>query len=205
MAFYDDNGISIDGHVQGWFTDDTPKRFEAYGWRVIRDVDGHDSDALDAAMAEALTPSGKPTLVCCKTVIGWGAPKMAGTHDVHGAPLGADEIAATRKALNWPYPAFEVPGGDPRRLGRPAARCRARSGNGSGGSTPMPRRIPDLASEFQRRIAGELPADFAERADACIAGDGACHQHGRDPQGVADAPSKRWPRCCPNCSAARPT
>jgi transketolase len=167
VAFYDDNGISIDGHVQGWFTDDTPKRFEAYGWRVIRDVDGHDTAALDAAIAQALTPAGKPTLVCCKTVIGWGAPKMAGTHDVHGAPLGADETAATRKALGWPYRAFEVPGEI-----RDAWDARPR---GAELQQDWQRRFdayaaahPDLASEFQRRIAGKLPADFATRADAFV-------------------------------------
>jgi transketolase len=167
VAFYDDNGISIDGHVQGWFTDDTPKRFEAYGWRVIRDVDGHDPASLDSAIAEALTPSGKPTLVCCKTVIGWGAPKMAGTHDVHGAPLGADETAATRKALNWPYPAFEVPGEirdawDARPRGVELQRDWQKRFDAYASAHP------DLASEFQRRIAGKLPADFAERADAFI-------------------------------------
>ena len=168
VAFYDDNGISIDGHVQGWFTDDTPKRFEAYGWRVIRDVDGHDAAALDAAIAEALTPEGKPTLVCCKTVIGWGAPKMAGTHDVHGAPLGADETAATRTALNWPYPAFEVPeeiraAWDARKRGAEVQRKWQERFDAYASAHP------NMASEFQRRIAGKLPADFAERADAFIA------------------------------------
>jgi transketolase len=167
VAFYDDNGISIDGHVQGWFTDDTPKRFEAYGWRVIRNVDSHDAASLDAAIAEALTPSGKPTLVCCKTVIGWGAPKMAGTHDVHGAPLGADETAATRKALGWPYPAFEVPGEirdawDARPRGAKLQRDWRKRFDAYAAAHP------GLAAEFQRRIAGKLPADFAERADAFV-------------------------------------
>ena len=168
VVFYDDNGISIDGHVQGWFTDDTPARFEAYGWRVIRDVDGHDPAALDDAFARALAPDGKPVLVCCKTVIGWGAPKKAGTHDVHGAPLGADEAEATRQALGWPHPAFEIPAEI-----RDAWDARAR---GAKLREDWRRRFdayaaehPDLAAEFTRRIAGRLPEDFAERADAFIA------------------------------------
>ncbi|QQP89017.1 transketolase [Skermanella sp. TT6] len=168
VVFYDDNGISIDGHVQGWFTDDTPARFEAYGWRVIRDVDGHDPAALDDAFARALAPDGKPVLVCCKTVIGWGAPKKAGTHDVHGAPLGADEADATRQALGWPHPAFEIPAEI-----RDAWDARAR---GAKLREDWRRRFdayaaehPDLAAEFTRRIAGRLPEDFAERADAFIA------------------------------------
>ncbi|WP_246099055.1 thiamine pyrophosphate-dependent enzyme, partial [Tepidimonas thermarum] len=113
IALYDDNGISIDGHVEGWFADDTPARFEAYGWHVIRNVDGHDTEAVDAAIrlakAQARRPDGKPTLICCKTVIGQGSPNKAGTHDVHGAALGAAEVAATRQALDWPYPPFEIP------------------------------------------------------------------------------------------------
>ena len=109
IAFYDDNGISIDGHVDGWFTDDTPKRFEAYGWNVIRNVDGHDIDAVDNAIRAAKSQNDKPTLICCKTIIGKGSPNKAGTHDVHGAPLGKDEIAATRAALGITEGAFEIP------------------------------------------------------------------------------------------------
>src|SRR5579871_4981580 len=109
IAFYDDNGISIDGHVQGWFTDDTPKRFEAYGWHVIRAVDGLDADAITRAIRKARRETGKPSLICCKTVIGFGAPHKQGTEAAHGAALGADEVAAARKALDWPYPPFEVP------------------------------------------------------------------------------------------------
>ncbi|MBY0464087.1 MAG: transketolase, partial [Burkholderiales bacterium] len=113
VAFYDDNGISIDGHVEGWFTDDTPKRFEAYGWHVVRAVDGHNPAAIDAAIkaakAQAVQADGKPTLICCKTVIGMGSPNKAGTHDVHGAALGAAEVQATRDALGWTAAPFEVP------------------------------------------------------------------------------------------------
>jgi transketolase len=113
IAFYDDNGISIDGHVEGWFTDDTPKRFEAYGWNVIRVADGHDTAALDAAVRaareQASRADGKPTLICCRTVIGKGSPNKAGTHDVHGAALGAAEVEATRAALAWKHEPFEVP------------------------------------------------------------------------------------------------
>ena len=147
VAVYDDNGISIDGHVEGWFTDDTPARFEAYGWRVIRGIDGHDSDAVDAALTTAIASDGRPTLLCCRTIIGHGAPNKEGTHDVHGAPLGAAEIAAARKAIGWEYPPFEIPaeiyaqwnaqgaGPAPRgrvagavrrlRCGLPRSRCRA--------------------------------------------------------------------------------
>ena len=108
-AFYDDNGISIDGHVDGWFTDDTALRFEAYGWHVVRNVDGHNPDAIKAAIEEARKVTDKPSLLMCKTVIGFGSPNKAGTHDVHGAALGAAEVAATRERLGWKYAAFEIP------------------------------------------------------------------------------------------------
>ncbi|MGQ8366669.1 transketolase [Glaciecola sp. 1036] len=109
IAFWDDNGISIDGHVEGWFTDDTAKRFESYGWHVIRDVDGHDMDAITAAIEQAQAETGKPTLICCKTIIGFGSPNKSGSHACHGSPLGEDEIVEIRKFLNWDYPAFEIP------------------------------------------------------------------------------------------------
>ncbi|MGC8698376.1 MAG: thiamine pyrophosphate-dependent enzyme, partial [Halothiobacillus sp.] len=109
IAFYDDNGISIDGHVEGWFTDDTPARFEAYGWHVVRNVDGHDSDALDAAIREARSVNDKPTLICAKTVIGFGAPNLCGTHDCHGAALGEAEVKATRDNLGWHHEPFVIP------------------------------------------------------------------------------------------------
>ncbi|MFC7335515.1 transketolase [Rhodocista pekingensis] len=168
VVLYDDNGISIDGHVVGWFADDTPKRFEAYGWRVIRDVDGHDAAALDRALAEAVTPCGKPTLICCKTVIGWGSPAKAGTHDVHGAPLGAAESAAAKAEMGWTAAPFEIP--DDVRAGWDA---RGRGGALEGAWQERFRRYaeahPDLAAEFTRRVSGELPADFARAADAWIA------------------------------------
>src|SRR5229473_3611091 len=173
VAFYDDNGISIDGLVQGWFTDDTPKRFEAYGWRVIRDVDGHDAEAIDAAIRQALAPGNKPTLVCCKTVIGWGAPKLAGTHDAHGAPLGADEAAATRAALGWRFAGFDIPADLRRQWDARAAGATAQE-RWEHRFAAYAAEYPDLAAEFRRRIAGDLPAGFAERcarwlADAAVA------------------------------------
>jgi transketolase len=168
IVVYDDNGISIDGHVSGWFADDTPARFEAYGWRVIRDVDGHDAAAIEAAFAEATTHSEKPTLICCRTVIGWGAPNKAGGHDVHGAALGAAEVEATRQALGWSSEKFSV---------SPALRA-AWDGRARGAEAQRDwdakfadysSAFPTEAAEFTRRMAGALPADFAARADAWIA------------------------------------
>jgi transketolase len=168
IVFYDDNGISIDGHVDGWFNDDTPKRFEAYGWRVIRAVDGLDGPAVATAVAEALTPCGRPTLVCCSTVIGYGAPKLAGTHDAHGAPLGATEAAATRAALKWPYPAFEIPAEiraawDARQAGA------SRQAAWEEQFAAYAKAFPAEAAEFRRRVSGTLPADFTAKADAAVA------------------------------------
>ena len=168
VVFYDDNGISIDGHVAGWFTDDTPRRFEAYGWRVIRDVDGHDAEALDAAIAEAVQPCGRPMLVCCKTVIGHGSPAKAGTHDVHGAPLGAAEAAAAKAALGWTAPPFAVPENvraawDARERGAAAqVEWQARFDR-------YAKAHPQLAAEFARRMRGDLPEGFAAATDAWIA------------------------------------
>ena len=169
IALYDDNGISIDGHVEGWFTDDTPKRFEAYGWNVIPKVDGHDAAAVDAALraarAQAARPDGKPTLICCQTVIGQGSPGKAGTHDVHGAALGADEVQATRDALGWSHAPFELPAEvaqawDARERGRAAERAwRERF-------EAYRTAFPEAAAAFERRMQGELPADFASRLPA---------------------------------------
>jgi transketolase len=159
VAFWDDNGISIDGHVEGWFTDDTPKRFEAYGWHVIAGVDGHNPVAVDAALKAAKAVTDKPSLICCKTIIGKGSPNKEGTHDVHGAALGAAEIAATRENIGWHHPSFEIPadvyaGWDGRVKG---------AGLESLWNirfSAYAEEFPDEASEFTRRMAGELPANW---------------------------------------------
>jgi transketolase len=160
VVFYDDNGISIDGHVRDWFADNTPKRFEAYGWRVIADVDGHDAAAVQAAIQEAITPCGKPTLICCKTVIGWGSPNMAGTHDVHGAALGAKEAAASKAALGWDAAPFEIP--------EPIAKAWSAKESGAAAHAGWNRQFaayqaeyPYEAAEFKRRVAGKLPEGYA--------------------------------------------
>ncbi len=168
IAFYDDNNISIDGHVEGWFTDDTPKRFEAYGWHVVRDVQGHDPDAIEAALAAARAETGRPSLICCKTIIGAGAPNKQDSHDVHGAPLGAAEIEATRAHIGWNHPPFEIPADvyaawDARAKGA-AAEAEWRSRFAAYATA-----FPELAAEFTRRMAGELPADWAAHVDSVLA------------------------------------
>ena len=167
IAFWDDNGISIDGHTEGWFADDTPKRFEAYGWHVIRDVDGHDAEAIDKAIHEAKSVNNKPTLICCKTIIGYGAPNLCGSHDCHGAPLGDDEIQATRDNLGWNYPPFEIPdeiyaGWDAREKGKAAEAAWAEK------FAAYKAEYPDLAAEFERRMSGELPDNWQQVADDYI-------------------------------------
>jgi transketolase len=169
IAFWDDNGISIDGEVQGWFTDDTPARFEAYGWQVIREVDGHDPEEIKQAIATARAESERPSLICCRTVIGFGSPNKQGTSATHGAPLGAEEVAATRQALGWEYPAFEIPddiyaGWD--------ARC-----SGADAETDWNQRFasyqkqyPELAAEYSRRMRGDLPENWQQETDQAIAG-----------------------------------
>jgi transketolase len=167
IAFWDDNGISIDGHVEGWFTDNTPARFEAYGWHVISNVDGHDSAAIDAAIKLAKAETGKPTLICCRTVIGYGAPNKGGSHDCHGAPLGDAEIAAAREYLQWPHAPFDVPAdiyadwdaktkgeADQQSWQQLFARYSAA--------------FPAQAEEFSRRVAGQLPTDWAAQSQAYI-------------------------------------
>jgi transketolase len=168
VAFYDDNGISIDGEVQGWFTDDTPARFRAYGWQVISDVDGHDPDAVKAAIESARTQTSQPTLICCKTIIGKGAPNKQGTESVHGAALGDDEVAATREALGWEYPPFEIPddvyaGWDANNRGAAAQQAWDQA------MAAYAKEHPALAAELHRRLSGELPADFSRQAAAFIA------------------------------------
>jgi transketolase len=168
VAFWDDNGISIDGHVEGWFTDNTPARFEAYGWHVVSDVDGHDSAAITAAIAAAKAVTDKPTMICCKTVIGSGSPNKSGTHDCHGAPLGDDEIAATREFLNWPHAPFEIPDDiyaqwDQKENGA------TEQANWNDKFTAYQAAHPALAAEYERRvIKGDLPAEFEEKANAYI-------------------------------------
>ncbi len=167
IVMYDDNGISIDGHVEGWFIDDTPKRFEAYNWNVIRNVDGHDVAALDAAIAAA-KKSDKPTLICCKTVIGKGSPNKAGTHDVHGAALGDKEIAATREAIGWSHTPFEIPADvyaawDAKKNGQ------AMEEEWGALFKAYGERYPQEAGELLRRMKGELPGKLNDAIDAYIA------------------------------------
>ncbi len=168
IALYDDNGISIDGHVEGWFTDDTPRRFEAYGWHVIAKVDGHDVAAVDAAIAAAKAVPDRPTLICCKTIIGKGAPTKAGTEAAHGAALGEKEIAGTRAALGWPHPPFEIPA---EIYAAWSARERGALQEQNWDMKFEAYRIahPTLAAEFTRRMSGALPTDFAAVADAFVA------------------------------------
>ena len=167
VAIYDDNGISIDGHVEGWFTDDTPARFEAYGWHVVRNVDGHDSEAVKKAIEEARSVTDRPSMICAKTVIGFGSPNKKGTHDVHGAPLGAEEIAASREFLNWPHGPFEVPA-DVYADWNAGERGAALESEWDALMAGYREAHPDLAAEFERRMAGDLPADFATKAQALI-------------------------------------
>jgi len=173
IAFYDDNGISIDGHVEGWFTDDTPKRFEAYGWNVIRVADGHDTAALDAAVRaareQASRADGKPTLICCRTVIGKGSPNKAGTHDVHGAALGAAEVEATRAALAWKHEPFEVPA-DVAAAWNAGARGAAAQSQWRSLFGRYREAFPAEAAEFERRMRGELPADWSTKLPALLTG-----------------------------------
>ncbi len=159
IAFWDDNGISIDGETEHWFTDDTPARFEAYGWHVVRNVDGHDADAIDQAIKAAQSEGGKPSLICCKTTIGFGSPNLAGSHDCHGAPLGAEEVAATREQLGWSYEPFVIPdtiyqGWDAKSSGAAAESAWNEK------FSAYEAAHPELAAEFKRRMAGDLPADW---------------------------------------------
>ena len=168
IAIYDDNGISIDGEVEGWFTDDTPKRFESYGWHVIPAVDGHDPAAVEAALLAAKAETNKPTLVCCKTVIGKGSPNKQGTESCHGAALGEEEIALTREALGWSHAPFDIPediraGWDRRASGA------EQEASWQAGFDAYREAFPDLADEFLRRLRGELPDHFDEQVDAYIA------------------------------------
>ena len=168
IAFWDDNGISIDGEVEGWFTDDTPARFKSYGWEVIDGVDGHDAEQVKAAIEKAQANTAQPTLICCKTTIGFGSPNKEGTESCHGAPLGEDEIVATREKLGWSHGAFEIPddiyaGWDGKEKGSKAESA------WNNAFAAYEAAYPELAAEFKRRVNGELPADFSDKADAIIA------------------------------------
>ncbi|MCQ4271172.1 transketolase [Pseudomonas kuykendallii] len=166
IAFYDDNGISIDGEVHGWFTDDTPARFEAYGWQVIRNVDGHDADEIKMAIDTA-RKSAQPTLICCKTIIGFGSPNKQGKEESHGAALGVDEIALTRAALGWNHAPFEIPADIYAEWNAKEAGVAAEA-DWNQRFAAYSAAYPELANEFVRRMAGELPADFSEKASEFI-------------------------------------
>jgi len=168
VVFYDDNGISIDGEVEGWFTDDTPKRFEAYGWQVIPNVDGHDSKALVAAVEAAKANTTQPTLICCKTVIGFGSPNKEGKEDCHGAPLGDEEIIATREKLGWDHGPFEIPD-DIYKDWNAKDKGAQLEQQWDTDFSAYNEAYPELASELKRRLAGDLPADFTEQANKYIA------------------------------------
>ncbi|HIF9382078.1 transketolase [Photobacterium damselae] len=168
IAFWDDNGISIDGHVEGWFSDDTPKRFEAYGWHVIPAVDGHDAEAINAAIEAAKAETTRPTLICTKTIIGFGSPNKAGSHDCHGAPLGAEEIKAAREFLGWEHGPFEIPADiyaqwDAKEAGS------AKEVAWDEKFAAYAAQYPELAAEFKRRVNGELPANWEDATSAIIA------------------------------------
>ena len=168
IAFYDDNGISIDGEVEGWFSDDTPACFEAYGWQVVPDVDGHDSAAIKAAVEVARGEPNKPTLICCKTIIGFGSPNKQGKEDCHGAPLGADEIVLAREQLGWAHAPFEIPS-DLYEGWDASAKGASAQSSWNEQLDAYRKEFPDLAVEFERRTSGQLPTDFGEKADAYIA------------------------------------
>ncbi|USE39556.1 transketolase [Endozoicomonas sp. SCSIO W0465] len=174
VAFYDDNGISIDGEVEGWFTDNTVKRFEAYNWHVIPAVDGHDAEAIKAAIEAARAEKDKPTLICCKTVIGFGSPNKEGKEECHGAPLGDDEIKLTRERLGWQYAPFEIPADIYRQWNAKEAGT-AKEAAWNEKFAAYQAEYPELAAEFTRRQKGELPVDFAEKASAYIK---SCQQEG---------------------------
>ncbi|HGS4620132.1 TPA: transketolase [Vibrio cholerae] len=168
IAFWDDNGISIDGHVEGWFSDDTPKRFEAYGWHVIPAVDGHDADAINAAIEAAKAETSRPTLICTKTIIGFGSPNKAGSHDCHGAPLGNDEIKAAREFLGWEYAPFEIPADIYAAWDAKAAGA-SKEAAWDEKFAAYANAYPAEAAEYKRRVAGELPANWEAATSAIIA------------------------------------
>ena len=167
IGVYDENNVSIDGTIEGWFTDDTPARFRAYGWHVVEDVDGHDPDAVIAALAAARAETSRPSLICCKTLIGWGAPNKQGTADTHGAPLGPDEVAATRTGIGWEYDPFVIPD-ELRDAWDARARGAALEAQWQERFDAYAEQWPDLAREFQRRVRGGLPGNWSDIAGAAI-------------------------------------
>lgn len=167
VAFYDDNGISIDGEVEGWFTDNTPQRFAAYGWHVIENIDGHDAEAVKQAIEDARSHNDKPTLICCKTIIGWGSPNKQGKESCHGAALGEDEVALVRKTIGWEYPPFEIPDDIYAKWDAKAKGAKLES-QWNEKFAAYEKAHPELASELKRRLNGELPAHFSEKADTFI-------------------------------------
>ncbi|GAB1623920.1 transketolase [Agarivorans albus] len=167
IAFWDDNGISIDGHVEGWFSDDTPARFEAYGWNVVRDVDGHDPEQINAAIAAAKADITKPTLICTKTIIGFGSPNKSGSHDCHGAPLGDEEIKAAREFLNWPHAAFEIPA-DVYQAWDNKAKGSEQENAWNDKFATYKKAYPELAAEYARRVEGQLPENWKAETQALL-------------------------------------
>ena len=167
IGVYDDNSVSIDGPTEGWFTDDTPARFRAYGWHVVEDVDGHDPERVISALEAARAETERPSLICCKTIIGWGAPNKQGTADTHGAPLGPEEVAATRQRIGWEHPPFEVPD-EIRSAWDAQARGAALEAQWQARFDAYAARWPDLAAEFKRRVEGGLPQNWADLVDAAI-------------------------------------
>ncbi|MBL0597894.1 transketolase [Aeromonas jandaei] len=167
IAFWDDNGISIDGHVEGWFTDDTVKRFEAYGWHVIPAVDGHNPEAINAAIEAAKAETGKPTLICCRTIIGYGSPNKSGSHDCHGSPLGNDEIAAARAFLKWDHAPFVIPADIAAEWNGQEKGAKLEA-DWAAKFAAYEAAHPTLAAEFKRRTAGELPANWAAESAKII-------------------------------------
>ncbi len=203
VAFWDDNDISIDGHISDWMERDVAGRFESYDWHVIRDVDGHDADAIDKAIREAKSVNDKPSLICTRTTIGFGSPNLCGTHDCHGAPLGDEEIKLTRENLGWEYEPFVIPeevyeGWDHKEQGaKDEAEWNAKF-------EAYRAEYPELAAEFERRMAGELPANFEMEMDKFIA------KHKTKCQisplvKRLKTQSKPWGHCCRKCSAGRLT
>jgi transketolase len=168
VVFYDDNGISIDGEVEGWFTDDTPARFAAYGWHVVPGVDGHDPSAVQAAIEAARAETGRPSLICCRTIIGWGSPNKQGTEATHGAALGADEVARTRENIGWPHAPFEIPG-EIRAAWDARVRGAALEAAWQALADAYAAEYPAEYAELARRLAGELPADWSKFADDAVA------------------------------------